>query len=373
MKRKRTNYNISPNNITELSQCEIFVFGSNLVGHHGSGAARTAYEKFGAQWGVGNGPTGRCYAIPTMHGGIEDIRPYVEEFIDYAREHPMNRFLLTRVGCGIAGFVDKEMAELFQDAFGLPNIAIPLKWLPWMIRLNGSCFDRPDAAPDVINEKVLHELSKRYLYEIGSGCRNRIPNIHVRYTCETGKFRYTGLENCFFFEDEDMYVWENDDKWEEDHNQDMVEYVFQDECKGRGFATRVLFAGVSTNIKDSKGQYIYTGDVISIRRRDGSFYDNLAISTIPESKEYGFMLDNHSLCLSECKERGYILTRTGTTFYKMDMSEYPLQSVQSRAHEFNMLHSRQDVLMSRLTPNFSKEDWEYSVMDKLGIEFNWDK
>ena len=96
----------SPEFIYELSSGEVFVFGSNLEGRHRGGAARIAHEQFGAEWGVGDGPTGQCYAIPTMHGGIKEIRPYVDKFLDYAKEHPMQRFLVTRVGCGIAGFTD---------------------------------------------------------------------------------------------------------------------------------------------------------------------------------------------------------------------------------------------------------------------------
>ena len=71
----------TPNNVTELSGCEIFVFGSNLEGLHLGGAAHTAHEKFGAEWGVCDGPTGKCYAIPTMHGGIDEIKPYVDRFL----------------------------------------------------------------------------------------------------------------------------------------------------------------------------------------------------------------------------------------------------------------------------------------------------
>lgn len=73
---------IIPERITELSMCEVFVFGSNLKGQHHGGAARMAYDRFGAEWGVGVDPTGKCYAIPTMHGGIEDIKPYVDDFVE---------------------------------------------------------------------------------------------------------------------------------------------------------------------------------------------------------------------------------------------------------------------------------------------------
>ncbi|MBQ7531021.1 MAG: hypothetical protein IJT12_04880 [Paludibacteraceae bacterium] len=123
-----TNLQITPEFITKLAADEVFVFGSNLAGMHGGGAARMAYERFGAEWGVGVGPTGQCYAIPTMQGGIETIRPYVDEFIAFARQHAAKRFLVTRVGCGIAGFTDEEMAPLFREAQGLPNIALPIEW-----------------------------------------------------------------------------------------------------------------------------------------------------------------------------------------------------------------------------------------------------
>ena len=119
---------VTPNRITELSSSEVFVFGSNLQGYHGGGAARTAMDKFGAEWGVGVGPTGRCYAIPTMQGGVETIKPYVDEFLEYAKEHPDTRFLVTRIGCGIAGFRDAEIAPLFAKAVNLPNVALPRFW-----------------------------------------------------------------------------------------------------------------------------------------------------------------------------------------------------------------------------------------------------
>jgi hypothetical protein len=128
-----SNNRIAPDFITELAPGEIFVFGSNLDGHHGGGAARIAFRKFEAEWGVGVGPTGQCYAIPTMHGGVEAIRPYVDDFITYVQTHPSNRFLLTRIGCGIAGFQDREIAPLFAKAWELPNVAFPKAWLPYVM------------------------------------------------------------------------------------------------------------------------------------------------------------------------------------------------------------------------------------------------
>lgn len=91
---KPRDFSATPNKITELSRCEIFVFGSNLKGCHGGGAARVAMEKFGAEWGVGVGPTGRCYAIPTMQGGVETIEPYVNKFLEYAKNIRITDFWL---------------------------------------------------------------------------------------------------------------------------------------------------------------------------------------------------------------------------------------------------------------------------------------
>lgn len=115
----------TPEWITELEPGEIFVFGSNLAGVHGGGAARIALEKFDAVPGQGVGLQGRSYAIPTMQGGVETVRPYVEEFVDFARRHQELTFLVTRIGCGIAGFRDEEIAPLFADALKMPNVVLP--------------------------------------------------------------------------------------------------------------------------------------------------------------------------------------------------------------------------------------------------------
>lgn len=115
----------TPDAITTLRPDEVFVFGSNLQGHHGGGAARVAQMKFGAIWGQGVGLQGQCYAIPTMQGGVETIKPYVDEFIAYASQHPDKQFLVTPIGCGIAGFRAEEIAPLFKDAKNIENISLP--------------------------------------------------------------------------------------------------------------------------------------------------------------------------------------------------------------------------------------------------------
>ena len=118
----------TPEFITKLEPNEIFVFGSNLQGMHGGGAAYAAYRKFGAIMGQGVGLQGQSYAIPTMQGGVETIRPYVDEFIKFAKEHADLTFLVTRIGCGIAGFRDEDIAPLFADAHNADNIVLPEGW-----------------------------------------------------------------------------------------------------------------------------------------------------------------------------------------------------------------------------------------------------
>ena len=116
---------IASDHIDHLAENEIFVFGSNLAGMHGGGAAYVAFRQFGAVMGCGVGLRGQSYAIPTMQGGVETIEPYVTEFIAFAKEHPELFFYVTRIGCGIAGFRDRDIAPLFADAIDLENVCLP--------------------------------------------------------------------------------------------------------------------------------------------------------------------------------------------------------------------------------------------------------
>lgn len=118
----------TPEKIETLSENEVFVFGSNLVGFHGGGAASIAFKKFGAKWGKGVGHYGQTYAIPTMHGGVDKIRPYVDEFIVYAKKHPELTFLVTKIGCGIAGFKFREIAPLFAETVDMENVYLPVEF-----------------------------------------------------------------------------------------------------------------------------------------------------------------------------------------------------------------------------------------------------
>ena len=122
------NTRITPNHITELKPNEIFVFGSNLQGYHGGGAARLAMNQWGAVWGQGTGLQGQTYAIPTMQGGIGTIRPYIDQFIKFAQNDPERTFLVTEIGCGIAGFRPADIAPFFKNAINIPNIWLPQRF-----------------------------------------------------------------------------------------------------------------------------------------------------------------------------------------------------------------------------------------------------
>ena len=117
----------TPSWITSLQSDEVFVFGSNLQGLHAGGAAKLAMQ-WGAVWGQGVGLQGQTYAIPMMQGDVDTIRPYVDEFISFAGLHPELKFLVTEIGCGIAGFSVEEIAPLFKEAITVDNIYLPEKF-----------------------------------------------------------------------------------------------------------------------------------------------------------------------------------------------------------------------------------------------------
>ena len=122
----------TPENITELEENQVFVFGSNLGGIHGKGAAKTARDKFGAKMGRGNGTTGQCYAIPTKDRclitmSLTDIAKFVEAFKEYARQCPEKEFLVTKIGCGLAGLSEEDVSPMFWDSPA--NVVLPEGWL----------------------------------------------------------------------------------------------------------------------------------------------------------------------------------------------------------------------------------------------------
>ena len=112
----------------------IFVFGSNLAGIHGAGAAKDAHKYYGAQWGIGRGLTGSAYALPTKGWDIQPmpwpwVRENIREFVEFAKGNPKYEFALTPVGTGLAGHSKKDVWEALQE-FGLPdNVYLTSSWV----------------------------------------------------------------------------------------------------------------------------------------------------------------------------------------------------------------------------------------------------
>lgn len=123
----------TPEVIKTISENEVFVFGSNLSGRHGKGAAKTALG-WGAKYGQASGIQGRTYGIPTKDASIrktlsiEEIKPFVDAFIDWAKYHSGNIFYVTEIGCGLAGLKPKEVAPLFKAAVNVANIHLPARF-----------------------------------------------------------------------------------------------------------------------------------------------------------------------------------------------------------------------------------------------------
>jgi len=123
----------SEHEITKLEPNQIFVFGSNLSGRHGKGAAKKALT-WGAKWGQAAGLQGRTYGIPTKDKSvrrvlsINEITPFVDDFIEFARNNPELIFLVTEVGCGLSKMKPKDMAPLFEGAIEVENIHLPARF-----------------------------------------------------------------------------------------------------------------------------------------------------------------------------------------------------------------------------------------------------
>lgn len=221
---------------------------------------------------------------------------------------------------------------------------------------------------------VLKRLCKEHLYTIGAGIPWDELDLLIRYVIAEDKFGYKAMGNFFFLEDT-LYVWDFDDAWAPDHNADIVEEIFYDECKGRGYAHRVLFAGVKTPYKDSKGESIFTGDVCHIKFH-GSEYDfpltTLGWEENPEHFRYAFVLDNHCIHPEECES----ITRVGTVFYMLKPNDDG-NMVDEKSAEFTDIYGQNPdpierrLEMAKYTPSFHEKYWEYAALKVLEIEYGW--
>ena len=126
--------NITEESITKLAENDVFVFGSNEGGRHGKGAAKTAL-KWGAKYGQAEGLQGRTYGIPTVNASIskslsvDKIKTYVDRFLLFTKERQDLHFLVTEIGCGLAGLTPKQIAPLFKDALEMKNVSLPRKFI----------------------------------------------------------------------------------------------------------------------------------------------------------------------------------------------------------------------------------------------------
>lgn len=145
MNKNKSSIRYTPECIDTLADNEVFVFGSNRNGNHFGGAARIAYEKFGAEWGVGEGHTGQSYALPTLDENMErvtedELEDSFAKLINYADDNRQLIFLVTKVGCGIAGWDIESVKRCFWKAVsdtspspewrGIPcNIILPKEFI----------------------------------------------------------------------------------------------------------------------------------------------------------------------------------------------------------------------------------------------------
>lgn len=173
----------TPEKITSLKEDEVFVFGSNLAGQHQGGAARVARERFGAIMGQGVGLQGQSYAIPTMQGGVESIRPYVDDFIEYATCQTVKTFLVTKIGCGIAGFSVSDIAPLFARALDKYQIVLPKEFVE---ELHSKRYSK----------SYLSDWSKRYTsYDMTIDSLLTLNRLY-KYTSKDCETAIKGLREC---------------------------------------------------------------------------------------------------------------------------------------------------------------------------------
>lgn len=233
--------------------------------------------------------------------------------------------------------------------------------------------------PRVLNEDILSFFCLKHKDEISIGSYKNFPRPRIRYVIDKNRFGYANFGDFFFWDDGGLYVWQQSDEFEEDHNPDIVEDYFGHPCEGRGYTLCSIFAGIDTGYDDSNGSRMFTGDIVLVKERNGYEMGALCLASpcgMISDGFYGFPLDNHSLTLDMCKEGGYHLERIGTIFYQLDPCEDPV-SIWDKALTFNNTYRDKEdesVLrtMAKYTPNFDKEVWKYLGLEILGIEeFDW--
>ncbi len=228
----------------------------------------------------------------------------------------------------------------------------------------------------VISIDLLKRLCEQYREEIGSGeYSGYLSKIRIRYVEERGKFGYANFGDFFMYYD-DLYVWKHDKKYEELHNEDLVEDIFEGKCLKEGYFCRFLFAGADTNCVDSNGEHIFVGDILEIDKLLGRDKAALCYFEGYEKTTYCFIFDNHSLKLKDCYSNNFKITRVGTAYFQLDWSSNS-KGMYNKIREFNGWYDTNEeyedkVYMAKFTPNFDQEIWKYRALEILGVEeFNW--
>ena len=153
--------NFTPDFIDRLMPGQVFVFGSNMIGYHSGGASLMAMQRFGAIWGQAEGPQGECYAIPVDIRGeaVDNVSNYmkrhINKFLLYAKNHKEKTFLVTRIGCGAAGFEEEFMAPFFKEALELENVSLPKSFVE--ILQKSETVKKNDSVQRVFNLIILDE------------------------------------------------------------------------------------------------------------------------------------------------------------------------------------------------------------------------
>ena len=230
--------------------------------------------------------------------------------------------------------------------------------------------------PKVITVEALQEFCSRSLIEIRLWDETPFSQIEIRYVIDTNKFGYAYFGEFFFYQG-NLYVFETDKQYKDKHDAEAVMATFGDECEGRGYAHKVIFAGVRTPYQDVRGDYIYTGDAVMVDRLGLSKENIHGVRPLGFLNDYGCKLDNHSVLLSECKK----IVRVGTVFFNLPKNEEEdmLHILEDRSRSMHNWYGggptgEENLLHVRFTPNFFDKEWHYHGMEILrGEDFDWRK
>jgi hypothetical protein len=235
-----------------------------------------------------------------------------------------------------------------------------------------------EVLPGYWNEMGLVNLCRKFTAEIGNNTpKYLLPPIRVRYVLENNKFAYADFGDYFFWADNGLYVWHQEEKYAEDHNPDAVDDFFGGTCERRGYVRRHIFAGLDTGFNDDEGSRMFTGDIVQVTDPNGYAKRPLCLASAPwtDGDLYCFPLDNHALTLEMCQADGYHLKRVGTIFYQLDNADEP-EPIWEKALTFNNRRWPSEALtlaltMAQYTPNYYQETWKYLGYEILGIEPFW--